>query len=233
MPRFFQPTRIAIAVAALVLPLTAIANQSLNSAGYSATIGGVINEGSIHSSSFNPAGNNLLLHKGDKFRFGYLSNLGGYVELGESEDLDKKVDGLIDDLEAANNFNSGGKAQLEQRYPAIAANNGTEADYLEAIAKRANDETLVDLEKGGQFRTGAQLQVPLMPFLFRSTLASGTFSLNASVGLQAKGEFIGDTFGVRTSFGNGIGNLDLDLDAISKSYNDIKTITDKGTNYCQ
>lgn len=228
MPRFFQPTRIAFAVAALALPLTATANQSLNTAGYSGTVGGTINEGSLHSSSFNPAGNNLLLHKDDKFRFGYLSNFGGYVELGESEDLDKKVDGLIDDLDSADNFNSGGKAQLEQRYPTVAANNGTEADYFEAIAKRANEEVIVDLEKGGQFRTGAQLQAPLMPFLFRSTVASGTFSLNASLSLQAKGEFIGDTFGVRTSFGNGIGNLDLDLDAISQSYNDIKSITDKG-----
>lgn len=228
MHRFFQPTRIAFAVAALALPLTATANQSLNTAGYSGTVGGTINEGSLHSSSFNPAGNNLLLHKDDKFRFGYLSNLGGYVELGESEDLDKKVDGLIDDLDSADNFNSGGKAQLEQRYPTVAANNGTEADYFEAIAKRANEEVIVDLEKGGQFRTGAQLQAPLMPFLFRSTVASGTFSLNASLSLQAKGEFIGDTFGVRTSFGNGIGNLDLDLDAISQSYNDIKSITDKG-----
>lgn len=154
------PTRLALAVAALLLPLTATANQSLNSAGYSATIGGVINEGSVHSSSFNPAGNNLLLHKDDKFRFGYLSNLGAYVEIGEADDLDVKVDALVDDLSDIDNFsNAAARARLEARYGLLA---GGEAAYYEAIANKANTEIITDLEQGGQFRTGAQLQLSLI-----------------------------------------------------------------------
>lgn len=217
------PTRLALAVAALLLPLTATANQSLNSAGYSATIGGVINEGSVHSSSFNPAGNNLLLHKDDKFRFGYLSNLGAYVEIGEADDLDVKVDALVDDLSDIDNFsNAAARARLEARYGLLA---GGEAAYYEAIANKANTEIITDLEQGGQFRTGAQLQLPLTPFLFRSTLASGTFSLNASASAQVKGAFLGGEFGVNTHFKNGnteLGSFDINLEKAAGAYQAIE-----------
>jgi len=227
MKMLFKPTRVALAVAALALPITATANQSLNSAGYSATIGSVINEGSVHSSSFNPAGNNLLLHKGDKFRFGYLGNLGGYVEIGESDDLDKKVDNMVDDLEAIDDFNFGGQSHLQARYGNLG---GNVEDYYEAIANEFNNSINPDLEKGGQFRAGGQLQVPLTPFLFRSTAASGTFSLNASASAQVKGAFIGGPFGVRASF-DGVGDLDIDLAAAASVYNEIKPKIDNAQDF--
>ena len=223
MKNLLKPSRLALAVAAIALPLTATANQSLNAAGYASTIGGVINEGSVHSSSFNPAGNNLLVNKTDKFRFGYLSNLGGYIEIGESDDLDKKVDGLVDDMDAVDDFaNLSNQAYLANRYGA----DKTEAEYYEAIAKRANTEIIADLEKGGQLRAGGQLQVPLTPFLIRSEAARGTFSLNASVGGQVKGAFLGDKFGVKTTFkntaGQDLGSLNIDIADAAGAYKKIE-----------
>src|SRR5690554_3910046 len=230
MKNLLKPSRLALAVAALALPLTATANQSLNSAGYSGTIGGVINEGSVHSSSFNPAGNNLLLDKNEKMRFGYLSNLGGYIEIGESDNLDKKVDGLVDDMDAVDSFsNPSSRNYLAERYGA----GKTEAEYYEAIANRANTEIIADLEKGGQFRAGGQLQVPLTPFLIRSNSARGTFSINAAASMQMKGAFLGDKFGVSTQFkdasGNSLGAIDLDIESVAGAYNEIETEIDSWT----
>src|SRR5690554_4125651 len=222
MKNLLKPSRLALAVAAIALPLTATANQSLNAAGYASTIGGVINEGSVHSSSFNPAGNNLLVNKTDKFRFGYLSNLGGYVEIGESDDLDKKVDTMVDDLDAIDDFGSGGEAYLKARYGSLGSN---AEDYYEAIANEFNNTIIPDLEKGGQFRAGGQLQVPLTPFLIRSNSARGTFSINASASAQLKGAFLGGPFGIRTSFKNGsddLGYIDIDLAAAAGIYSIIK-----------
>jgi len=235
MKQLFKPSRLALAVAAIALPLTATANQSLNAAGYSGTIGGVINEGSVHSSSFNPAGNNLLVNKTDAFRFGYLSNLGGYLEIGESDNLDTKVDGLVDDMDVIDDFTApGSKNYLAERYPTVNASSPTaEADYYEAIANRANTEILADLEKGGQIRLGGQLQVPLTPLLISSEKARGTFSINASASTQVKGAFLGDKFGVKTTFKKGasnLGSLDIDLAAAAGAYKDIEAEIDKAGN---
>ncbi|HKM15326.1 MAG TPA: conjugal transfer protein TraF [Marinospirillum sp.] len=227
MKNLLKPSRLALAVAAIALPLTATANQSLNAAGYASTIGGVINEGSVHSSSFNPAGNNLLVNKTDKFRFGYLSNLGGYVEIGESDDLDKKVDGLVDDMDAVDNFTAQDINYLKSRYGDLGNN---EAAYYEAIANRANTEIIADLEKGGQLRAGGQLQVPLTPFLIRSNSARGTFSINAAASMQMKGAFLSGPLGVKTTFktnnNQDLGSLDIDLVKAAGAYKDIETIVD-------
>lgn len=224
MKNLLKPSRLALAVAAIALPLTATANQSLNAAGYSGTTGGVINEGSVHSSSFNPAGNNLLLDKNEKMRFGYLSNLGGYIEIGESDDLDKKVDNMVDDLEAIDDVDL---EHLQARYRNVGGNNVE--DYYEAIANEFNNSIIPDLEKGGQFRAGGQLQVPLTPFLIRSNSARGTFSINAAASMQMKGAFLGDKFGVKTEFKNGttdLGSLDIDPAAAAGAYKDIQALID-------
>lgn len=228
----FKPTRIALALAALSLPfaaVTASANQSLVSPGYSATIGDVSNQGTVHSSSNNPASNNTLIEKGDRFRFGYLSNFGGYFEIGESDDLDTKVNDLVDDMDAADSdtFN---EAYLQKRYPNVNTTGMTqsekEAAYFEAIANRANTELVADLEKGGQFRTGFQLQAPLTPFLVRSEKARGTFSINASASTQIRGGFIGSPFGVKTTFkvdGEDV-PLNFDLGKAAGAFSDVDTV---------
>lgn len=227
MKKLFKPRRLALAVAALTLPLSALANQSLTSAGYTSTIGGVVNEGSVHSSSFNPAGNNLLLKQNENLRFGYLSNLGVYAELGESENLDIKIDSIVDQMDWLDDFNFGGKQQLEAIYGQVPAGQDAEAFYYEAVAKNANG-LLVDLEKGGQIRAGGLVQVPLTPFLMRSNAAKGTFSLNASASLQVRGAFLGGPFGVQSTIkANGKDyNLNLDLEKAAGAYKDLQNRID-------
>lgn len=222
MKKLFKPRRLALAVAALTLPLGALANQSLTTAGYTATTGGVVNEGSVHSSSFNPAGNNLLLKHNENLRFGYLSNLGVYAELGESENLDIKIDSMVDQmdwLDELDNPLSNGKWELGELY----GHGEDDSFYYEAVAKNANG-LLVDLEKGGQIRAGGLVQVPLTPFLMRSNAAKGTFSLNASASLQVKGAFLGGPFGVQSTIkANGKDyNLNLDLEKAAGAYKNLK-----------
>lgn len=232
-----KPSQLALAVAALSLPLvatTASANQSLVSPGYSATVGGVSNRSSIHSSSHNPASNSLLIKQGENVRFGYLSNLGAYIELGEVEDLDLVVDNLIDDMDAVDNLAlASNRQRLAERYPDVSTSGSLselEARYLEAIAKDVNNNLLADLEKGGQIRFGGQIQAPLMPFLFNSDKARGTFSLNASGSTQLKGGFLGGPFGVETNFrtagGKELGAINLDLTEVAGIVTDLEAIVD-------
>lgn len=68
---------------------------------------------------------------------------------------------------------------------------------------------MADLEKAGQIRINAHLQAPLTPFLFRSTLAQGTFSLNASVGMQASANVIGAPVNVSVDVGGKAINIDV------------------------
>ncbi|MBE0506133.1 MAG: conjugal transfer protein TraF [Marinospirillum sp.] len=233
----FKPTRIALALAALSLPfaaVTASANQSLVSPGYSATIGGVSNRSSIHSSSHNPASNSILIKQDEKMRFGYLSNLGGYLELGEVDDLDLVIDNLVDDMDAVDTINlPSSKQRLAERYPNVERNNQTEsqleAAYLEAISSEVNNNLLAELEKGGQIRFGTQIQAPLTPFLIRSEKARGTFSVNASASMQFKGGFLGGPFGVETTFKAGntsFGAINLDLTKVAGIVPDLEDIVD-------
>ena len=199
--------RIAAGLVIACLPLATQANQSLVSPGYSASIGGVSNRGSVHSSSHNPAVNRVLIKEGDRFRMGYLSNIGGYIELGDADDLLDELDELVDDLDAADEITDNFTPQrLIDRYgPGL-----TEVQYYEEIAERINTQTLSKLEKGGSISFGGQVQAPLTPFLFNSELARGTFSLNASASVQARLNFIGSPFGVRTTIA-GAGDLNIPL----------------------
>ena len=213
--KLFKPSRVFIAMAAMALPMAAAANQSLNYAGYASTTGGVVNEGSLHSSSFNPAGNNLLLKQNERLRFGYLSNLGGYIEIGDVNDLDTIVDNLVDDIDALNDFNGLGEDYLKDRF-----GDATEAEYYEAVAESAND-LIPALEKGGQISGGFQVQAPLTPLLIRSRSTKGTFSVNASVSAQFKGGFLGGPFGVKTTLGD-YGALEIDLSSAANAYTAIR-----------
>lgn len=237
----FKPTRIALALAALSLPfaaVTASANQSLVSPGYSATIGGVSNRSSIHSSAHNPASNSILLKEDENLRFGYLSNLGFYFELGETDDLDVVIDNLVDDMDAVDTLNlAASKQRLAQRYPSVITtgknDSEIEALYLEAISKDVNNNVLTDLENGGQIRGGFQIQAPLTPFLIRNEKARGTFSVNAAASMQFKGGFLGGPFGVETTFktagGQSLGAINLQLDKVAAVAPDLEAIVDDNT----
>ncbi|SFX08593.1 conjugal transfer protein TraF [Marinospirillum alkaliphilum] len=165
-------SRLAVAMAALSLPLvatTAAANQSLVSPGYSATIGGVSNRGTVHSSSFNPASNNLLLKEGERLRFGYFSNIGMYMEFGQVDELEDTLDGLVDLF---------GDKEINLEDIGLDPQ-GAVDEVVDAI-----DKLLNDLERNGQFRFGGMVQAPLTPFIIGSQSAKGTFSINASGSVQ-------------------------------------------------
>lgn len=156
---------LAVASTTLLFAAGVSANQSLNKPGYSATIGGVSNISTVHSSSHNPAANNLLIGEGEKLRFGYLSNLGAYVELGESKDLDKKIDKIVDFIDDA-------------------ADADEYINYVNSVAD--------DINQGGQFRAGASVSAPFVPMLIKSDLARGTFSINANYSVQVRGQMYMD-----------------------------------------
>lgn len=239
-----KPTRIALALAALSLPfaaVTASANQSLVSPGHAGTLGSATNPGSVQSSLRNPAVNTLLLKDGQRFRYGYMSNLGGYIELGSVEDLDVIIENLEDDLDAVDEFDETGivSQHLLNRYSELTATS-TEADIYEAIALKANEELVPALEKGGQVRFGGLVQLPLTPFVFSSEQAKGVFSVNASASLQGRGAFMGSPFKVKTTYGD-YGNIEINigsdasgalkeienLNEDNATFDDIKDILDK------
>ncbi|WP_114416405.1 conjugal transfer protein TraF [Marinospirillum perlucidum] len=229
-------SRIALAMAALSLPLAAQANQSLTAPGYAGTIGGVSNEGTVHSSSFNPASNGILLGEDESLRMGYFSNLGGYIEIGESEDLDQKINDLstdMEDVEAIDNTTSASQHLIDRYGTFSGTATEQKAKYYEAIVENANTNLVADLEKGGQFRFGFQAQAPLTPLLFRIDSARGVFSLNASADVQTRVGFLGDDLGVTTSFsiegGADLGDLNLDLQKIASVAPDIENILDDGS----
>lgn len=209
-----KPSRIALALAVVGLPLiasTVSANQSLVSPGYSATTGGVTTQRTVHTSSHNPASLNLLTHKNENLRFGYLGNLGVYAEVGEVDDLDTKLDQLVDDLDELDALGS----------------SATAAQYQD-IADRINGEFLNDLERGGQIRAGVHVSAPLMPFIY-SSKTDWSLGFNVSASAQVRGAFLGSPFGVKTtitSSGADLGSLNIQPENIGQAYEIIDNAVD-------
>ena len=228
---------LALGLIAFSLPLAVQANQSLSSPGFARTTGGTVNHGSAHASGYNPAGNNLLIAPGKSTRFGILSNIGVSLELGESEDLDDKMDLLVDDLDALDilddweNVGTEDRQFAEEQFARFGdctldstdtnrPDGDTRAACYQGVADSINNDLLADLEKGGQIRFGAHASLPLMPFLFRVG-DNGSMGLNVGAGVQSRGDFVGDRFGVRSNFsvgGNDVGSLNIDTGQIGAVY---------------
>lgn len=209
-----HPLAIATSIAVALLAATAAnANQSLNSAGYAGTIGGVGSLGTVHSSQTNPASTSALIHPDEKLRFGYLSNISFYAELGESKDFDKKIDNLMDRIDRIDDIND----------------NGEKAQLYDDIVSDANNVLIRDLNKGAQIRAGASVNAPLTPFLFRSDKAQGTFSFNIGADAQVKAGALMSPFALRTKIkvgGNSVGNIDIDPADILGHVENIENLID-------
>ncbi|MFK7160886.1 conjugal transfer protein TraF [Marinospirillum sp. MEB164] len=246
MSQLFKPTRCALAVALLSLPALASANQSLVAPGFSLTTGGVTSQRSVHTSANNPASTNLIVRDGERFRFGYFANLGGYIEIGEVDDLDLKLDDLVDDLDALDTLDSWSSANLGDRQSAAShlsrygagcnvdpssgsIDGNTLAACYQAIADNINGELLEALEQGGQIRAGFHASAPLMPFVF-SSQRDWSLGFNVSASGQMRGAFIGDRFGVRTNVRGGsnqnLGSVQIDAGQIGDAYVGINAILD-------
>lgn len=182
-----------ILLPALMLSVgVAQANQALNAPGKTNTIGPVSSDSTVHGSSYNPAANSLLVGEGKRVRYGHLSNISLYGEVGKSENMDVKIDDLIDDI---NDAKWSGSSDKGQRYKDI-------ADY-------ANNILLPELEKGASLRAGAAVNLPATPFLVKSNALRGTVSVNAAANLQFSADLVTSPFDVKTTFMDNEGKVNL------------------------
>src|SRR5699024_424686 len=174
-----------ILLPALMLSVGVVqANQALNAPGKTNTIGPISADSTVHGSSYNPAANSLLVGEGKRVRYGHLSNISFYGEVGKSENMDVKIDQLVDDIRAAK-WSGDDKGQ---KYKEI-------ADY-------ANGTLLPELEKGASLRAGAAVNLPATPFLVKSNALRGTVSVNAAANLQFSADLVTSPFAVSTTFKN-------------------------------
>src|SRR5690554_5409546 len=203
-----------ILLPALMLSVgVAQANQALNAPGKTNTIGPISADSTVHGSSYNPAANSLLVGEGKRVRYGHLSNISFYGEVGKSENMDVKIDDLIDDINDAKW--SGDKGE---RYKDI-------ADY-------ANNILLPELEKGASLRAGAAVNLPATPFLVKSSALRGTVSVNAAANLQFSADLVTSPFAVSTTFknaGNKFASVAIDPSKVSGE--DLNAIDDAINNW--
>src|SRR5699024_6602786 len=172
-----------ILLPALMLSVgVAQANQALNAPGKTNTIGPISADSTVHGSSYNPAANSLLVGEGKRVRYGHLSNISFYGEVGKSENMDVKIDELIEWIEDVREFDGDGKGQ---KYKEI-------ADY-------ANGTLLPEFEKGASLRAGAAVNLPATPFLVKSNALRGAVSVNAAANLQFSADLVTSPFDVKTT----------------------------------
>ncbi|MCG8383645.1 MAG: conjugal transfer protein TraF [Gammaproteobacteria bacterium] len=138
---------------AVCFPGLALAGQ-----GPTQTLGHAVNPITSLYSTLNPAANSLLLADDTHYRWGYLSNVGLSVELGEVDNLMEEIDELADELER------------------------DELTFDEANRIITKFDSLLKLMgEEGYISTHANAEVPLMPLLFKIKKLGGTFSFNAAL----------------------------------------------------
>src|SRR5699024_1133360 len=98
---FFISRRFVFTSVLISFVSVAQANQALNAPGKTNTIGPISADSTVHGSSYNPAANSLLVGEGKRVRYGHLSNISFYGEVGKSENMDVEIDELIDKINAA------------------------------------------------------------------------------------------------------------------------------------
>jgi len=139
--------------------VTCMAGYQNHSPGPLMTLGKTTNPSTLLSVTGNPAGGELLLSKGEKFRMGYFSSFGVDLEVGDVDNFLDEVDELSDDLD--DDDISLDDAQKTQR-------------KFEELLPIMGDSARVTL--------GVGIHSPLAPAAIRSSLLEGvlTFDLQAS-----------------------------------------------------
>src|SRR5690625_1945048 len=212
---FFISRRFVFTSVLISFVSVAQANQALNAPGKTNTIGPVSSDSTVHGSSYNPAANSLLVGEGKRVRYGHLSNISLYGEVGKSENMDVKIDKLIDDIDVAKDLSSEEKGKEYKR-----------------IADEANNILLPELEKGASLRAGAAVNLPATPFLIKSNTLRGTVSVNAAANLQFSADLVTSPFAVSTTFknaGNKFASVAIDSDKVSCE--DLNAIDDAINNW--
>lgn len=149
-------------IAGVVAPGIAFSSQ-----GPTGTLGHSLNPVTSLYSNLNPASNSMLIPADETFRWGYLSNIGMSMEFGDVDNFVDEVDELIDALD---------EEDL------------TIDDANEIISQFEN---LLPIMGDEGYMTGSfNAELPIMPFLFRSTKMGGTFSLNAQMTGSGSGQIL-------------------------------------------
>ena len=142
--------------------------------GSSFTLSSAPNQRALSTSLNNPAAPFLMVNQGDddNFRFGIIGPVGVGIELGDVSDLEDQIDDLSDIFDAD-----------------YADNTEAEAGLAEA------NLILSEIGDTAYFKTSVNLQVPLMPVIYR-TDNGGAFVLDASISAIAKGSLLAGTASV-------------------------------------
>jgi len=209
---FFISRRFVFTSVLISFVSVAQANQALNAPGKTNTIGPISADSTVHGSSYNPAANSLLVGEGKRVRYGHLSNISFYGEVGKSENMDVKIDQLVEKIKGVGDGDKGQK-------------------YKE-IADEANNILLPELEKGASLRAGAAVNLPATPFLIKSNTLRGTVSVNAAANLQFSADLVTSPFAVSTTFknaGNKFASVAIDPSKVSGE--DLNAIDDAINNW--
>src|SRR5690625_5100529 len=209
---FFISRRFVFTSVLISFVSVAQANQALNAPGKTNTIGPISADSTVHGSSYNPAANSLLVGEGKRVRYGHLSNISFYGEVGKSENMDVKIDQLVEKIKGVGD--------------------GDEGQKYKEIADEANNILLPELEKGASLRAGAAVNLPATPFLIKSNTLRGTVSVNAAANLQFSADLVTSPFAVSTTFknaGNKFASVAIDPSKVSGE--DLNAIDDAINNW--
>lgn len=176
MKKQLLSSAIALAIAAPAQAAVLVGNY-----GASTTLGQVATPTTINSVRYNPAAGYLALdHKnGEDMRFGYMSQLGASIELGEADNFQDDVDDLItrlDDFDAK--LKAGGY--------------GSDFNAAKSDAESIENDFNTVLEsfgEAGRLKTSFTASVPGLPVVFELPKVPGVLSLDASVGLVSLAAF--------------------------------------------
>ncbi len=159
--------KIPLVILGFLSPLIAWASPNFYSSGTSSTMGHSSVAHHLLSVSNNPAAQELVLAKGDKFRMAFLGSAGFNIEYGDIDNFQDELDDVLDLLDEGN-------VTLQDADSTV--------DRFNAV--------LVSMGNAGYFRFGGDVRVPGLPIVFRSELLRGTVSLDASLDFLAKGSVL-------------------------------------------
>ncbi len=91
--------RLATFLVSVCLATTTVANTSGYFSGTSLTNGTASNKFSVNSTAYNPASGSIVVRSDERFRVGYMANLGFANELGDVQNFEEELNDLVDTLD--------------------------------------------------------------------------------------------------------------------------------------
>lgn len=158
----------------------------------------------------NPAATNVQLEQGRQARFTPLAGIGGYLELPDIDQLDRRIEVLAEDLDTLSLLESNNQEyaslpeESQQRVRNLERHSNqcraeqldgrnlvTLAACYQGVADSLNEGLLDELEKSGQIRAGQHFSAPFYPAYLRlPSTSQTTFSFGVGVKKQIKGQVL-------------------------------------------